>query len=76
MSLEDKFILVCQIYFGLIGGTFSLAPWLLWEDSAIVPVVMTIWTGSLTPQTEWFARAFGVALVLLILGPQFGGDKL
>ena len=59
MAPPEMFQLFCQVFYGFFAVCLLVYPAMFWVDSAVVPVVMTFWSGSLTTQTEWFARSMG-----------------
>ena len=73
MTNRDLFKLLPQVVYGMFGVTATLAPYIFWESSAIVPVIMTFWKGAVdSPATIWWARAFGTGMLTYALGPSFG----
>jgi len=69
----DMFKIFLQLFFGFFGLVAMTYPYLFYEDTAIVPVVMTFWKGALdSPGEVWWARAFGCVVVTISLGPNLG----
>ena len=73
--MKDKFKLMPAIMYGFFGITAMLYPQMFWEDTEIMPVAMTFWTGSASVATIWWARAFGTGLFTVAMGPFIGMNE-
>lgn len=45
MAYSDMFKIFVQLFFGFFGVVAMTYPYLFWEETALVPIVMTFWKG-------------------------------
>ena len=65
-SSQDTFILFSQLLLGVFALTLLVYPHAFWEDTALVPVVITFWKGSGVEQTFWVCRELGCMLLVVV----------
>ena len=72
MSNEDKFKVFLQLYYGFFAVSLLAYPAMFFEETALVPTVMTFWYGSPATVTSWFARSMGNLMAIISIGPNLG----
>jgi hypothetical protein len=73
MTSADKFSLFLQCFYGFFAVGLLAFPQMYFADTAVVPMgLMTFWEGAAPITTQWFARAMGLQMLAVTLGPTFG----
>ena len=69
MLTQDNYVKAMQAYFGLFGVTLATNPDYFWGAKSVFKFPYFAATiGSATTASGFFARFFGIALILIVLG--------
>jgi hypothetical protein len=73
VTVADKFSLFLQGFYGFFAVGLLAYPQMYFADTAVMPMgLMTFWQGAAPITTQWFARAMGLQMLAVVLGPTFG----